>query len=64
MHVLSYRYMDTETSNDMPEVMQQICGIAKDLNHIFQPHLLARYCKPKTEFPLYGKEQPLFCCGS
>lgn len=61
MHVLSYRQMDTETLNDMLKVMQQICGIAKDLTHIFQPHLLVQYLKLKTKFPLYRKEQPSLC---
>lgn len=42
MHVLSYRYMDTDTLNTTPEVMPQIHGTAKVLTHILQPHLPLR----------------------
>lgn len=64
MHVRSYRYMDTETLNDVPKVMQQICGTGEDVTHTFQPQLLVRYLKLKSKFPLYGKEQPSLCRGS
>lgn len=35
-HVLPCRCMDTETLNDMPELMQQICGTAKGLPTSFR----------------------------
>lgn len=61
-HVLSYRYMDTETLSDMPKVTQQVCG--KGLTHIVRPHLLVKYFNLKSKFCLDGKEQPSLCHGS